>query len=106
MQGRRVFPAAFLSTLVVATSLTVVLIPRPAAADQIADLKAQAKAISQQLVQEQLQIGAYQQQYSVASQKVTADAQALATIGNQINQDKRRINKQTHVVRELAIVSY
>jgi peptidoglycan hydrolase CwlO-like protein len=106
VQGRSVFLAAFLSTLVAATSLTVVLIPRPAAADQIADLKAQAKAISQELIQEQLQIGAYQQQYSVASQKVAADGRALAQIGKEIGQDKQRINKQTHVVRELAIVSY
>jgi hypothetical protein len=86
--------------------LTVVLVPRPAAADQIADLKAQAKAISQALVQEQLQIGAYQQQYSVASVKVDADARAVGQIGNEISQDKRRINKETIVVRQLAIVSY
>lgn len=106
VQGRSVVLAAFLSTLVAATSLTVVLVPRPAAADQIADLKAQAKAISQALVQEQLQIGAYQQQYSVASVKVDADARAVGQIGNEISQDKRRINKETIVVRQLAIVSY
>ena len=106
VQGRSVAFAAFLSTLVAATSLTVVLVPRPAAADQIGDLKAQAKAISQALIQEQLQIGAYQQQYSVASTRVAADARAVAQIGSEIGQDKRRISKETNIVRQLAIVSY
>jgi peptidoglycan hydrolase CwlO-like protein len=106
VQGRSVLLAAFLSTLVAATSLTVVFVPRPAAADQIADLKTQAREISQQLIQEQLQIGAYQQQYSVASVRVAADARAVAQIGNEIGQDKRRIAKATNVVRQLAIESY
>jgi len=98
--------AAVLSTLVVTTSLTVVLLPRPAAADQIADLKAQATAISQNLIQEQLQAGAYQLQYSVASQKAAADAQGIAQIGQQIGQNEQQIDKDTLAVRKLAIVSY
>jgi peptidoglycan hydrolase CwlO-like protein len=106
VHGRHFFRAALLSTLVAAATLTVVLVPRPAAADQIGDLKAQAKEISQQLIQEQLQIGAYQQQYSVASVRVAADARAVAQIGNEIGQDKRRIAKATNVVRQLAIESY
>jgi hypothetical protein len=98
--------AAVLSTLVVTTSLTVVLLPRPAAADQIADLKAQATAISQSLIQEQLQAGAYQLQYSVASQKVAADDRGIAQIGQQIGQNEQQIDKDTLAVRKLAIVSY
>ena len=35
-----------------------------------------------------------------------ADGQALAAIGTRIDQEKRRITTETHVVRELAIVSY
>ena len=46
--------------------------------------KAQAAAISQQLVQQQLEVGAYQQQYSVVTARVAADAQAVAQIGQQI----------------------
>ena len=98
--------AAVLSTLVVTTSLTVVLLPRPAAADQIADLKAQATAISQSLIQEQLQAGAYQLQYSVVSQKVAADAEGIVQIGQQIGQNEQQIDKDTVAVRKLAIVSY
>ena len=74
-RGFRIVSAALLCTLVTMSSFTVVA-SRPAAANQVGDLKAQAKAIEQKLVQEQLQVDAYQQQYSVDSAKVAADAQA------------------------------
>jgi Transglycosylase-like domain len=86
--------------------LTVVIAQRPAGADQIGDLKAQARAISQTLVQDQLQIDAYQQQYSVISAKVAADAQAIAQLGQQIDVDEAQFNKDTLEVRQLAITSY
>ena len=78
----------------------------PAGANQIGDLKAQAKAISQKLIQEQLQIDGYQQQYSVISAKVAADAQALAQIGAQLGQDQQQFDADTRQVRQLAIASY
>jgi peptidoglycan hydrolase CwlO-like protein len=106
VHGRHLFRAALLSTLVAATTLTVVLVPRPAGADQIADLKAQAKTISEELIQNQLQIDAYQQQYSVAAAKVGTDAQAIHETAQEIGGDRRRINKETRLVRQLAIVSY
>jgi peptidoglycan hydrolase CwlO-like protein len=106
VQGRHIFRAALLSTLVAATTLTVVLVPRPAAADRIADLKAQAKTISEELIQNQLQIDAYQQQYSVASEKVAADAQAIHQTAEEIGGDRRRIGKETQRVRRLALVTY
>ena len=84
----------------------MVLAPGSAAADQIGDLKAQARAIAQKLVQEQLQVDGYQQQYSVASQKVAADTAALSQIGSQITVDEQQFNKDTRQVRELAITSY
>ena len=104
---RRLFiPAVLLSTLVALTSLTVVLLPRPAGADQITDLQAQAATISQKLVEEQLQIDAYQQQYSVASAKVASDARTIAQIGQQISQDEQLIAAKTAGVRHQAINSY
>jgi peptidoglycan hydrolase CwlO-like protein len=75
-------------------------------ADQISDLRAQATAISQQLVQQQLQVGAYQQQYSVASAKVAAYGGAIAQIDQQIAQDQRQIAVRTRDVRQQAIQSY
>jgi peptidoglycan hydrolase CwlO-like protein len=103
---RRIISALFLSALVASTSLVVVAVPRPAGADQISDLQAQAKQISQQLIEEQLQVGAYQQQYSVASSKVNADASAVAQTNQQIDQDQSQIDQKTSAVRRQAIRSY
>ncbi len=82
------------------------LAPTRAAADQIADLKTQAKVIAEELIQEQLQIGAYQQQYSVASERVVADEHTVFRVGQDIRLEKRRIDKETSVVRDLAITTY
>ncbi len=103
---RHTISALLLSTLVAMTSLTVVSVPRPAGADQIGDLQAQAKTISQQLIQEQLQVGAYQQQYSVTSAKVAADVRAAEQIGRQIGQDQQLISAKSGLVRRQAIKSY
>jgi peptidoglycan hydrolase CwlO-like protein len=77
-----------------------------AGADQVSGLKSQAEKISQELIQEQLQVGAYQQQYSVASQKVAVDSQDIALTEQQINSDMRQVKAKEHQVRQLAISSY
>jgi peptidoglycan hydrolase CwlO-like protein len=101
-----VLSSVLLTTLVASTSLSVVSVAPSAGADQIADLRAQATAISQQLVQQQLQVGADQQQYSVASAKVAADAGDIAQIDQQIAQDQHQIGLRTADVRQQAIRSY
>jgi len=95
-----------LSTLVIATSLSVVVAARPAGANQVGDLESQAKAITQELVQEQLQADAYQQQYSVASAKVAADQSAIVETDQQIGTDQQQIAGATLAVRQLVINSY
>jgi Transglycosylase-like domain len=95
------FAAALAAGTFVATSFS-----GAAAADQVGSLKAQAKTISQELVQEQLQAGAYQQQYSVASARVAHDEQALASLRQQIQSDRLHITKRLQQVRHLAIESY
>jgi hypothetical protein len=80
--------------------------PQTAGADQVATLKAQATAVSEKLVQEQLQIGASQQQYSVASAKTAAEGQAIDQISQQISQDQRQISARRAQVRTQAIRSY
>ena len=99
-------PATVLLALVTAITATVVLVPRPAAADQVSDLKAQATQISQQLTQEQLQIGAFQQQYSVESAKVDQDAQIIARTQAQIAQDQEQIGRDMARVRAHALTAY
>ena len=106
VHGRCPVPTALLSTLVAIASLTVVLVPRPALADQIGDLKAQAATIAQSLIQDQLETDAYRQQYSVASERVMADTQALAQLGRQVGQDQQQIGRDTGDVRRQAINSY
>ena len=106
MLGRRTIPALLLSTLVALTLPALVRAPGTAGADQVATLKAQATSISQKLIQEQLQVEAYQQQYSVASARTAAEARAIAQVGQQISQDQQQISARTTLVRTEAIRSY
>jgi peptidoglycan hydrolase CwlO-like protein len=79
---------------------------RPAGADQIATLQAQAAQISQTLVREQLQIGAYQQQYSVASAQVQRDAAVISQTNAQLSADQQHITADTARIRSQAIRDY
>jgi hypothetical protein len=80
--------------------------PPAAAADQVSSLSAQARSISQELVKEQLEADAYQQQYSVASAQVAADQRAIAATQLLIKTDRQQIAKRTHQVERIAIASY
>jgi peptidoglycan hydrolase CwlO-like protein len=95
-----------LATLVTAMALSSVLVAGPVDADQVGSLKTQAKEISQELIQEQLQIGGYQQQYSVASERVAADTRSIAQTQQRIGNDKRQVRSEMLQVRHLAITSY
>ncbi len=105
-RSRRLIPTAILSTLVALTTLTVVLVPRPVGADQITDLKTQAAALSQKLIEQQLQIDGYRQQYSVASERVATDDRTITQIGQQIGHDEQQIDAKALQVRHQAIKSY
>jgi hypothetical protein len=104
--GRRTISTVLLSALVATASLLVVLVPRSAAAVGVNDLEAQATAISQKLIQEQLQIDAYRQQYSVTSERVAADARSITQIGQQISHDRELISAKSREIRQQAIRSY
>jgi peptidoglycan hydrolase CwlO-like protein len=78
----------------------------PAGADQISTLQAQAAQISQTLVREQLQIGAFQQEYSVASAQVERDAAVIGQTRQQLSADQQRIDTDTARVRGQAIRDY
>jgi len=85
--------ALLLSVLVASTSLTVILRPGAAVADQVASLKAQATTLSQQLIEEQLQGDAYQQQYSVITAKIAAGTATIAQLDRQIVTDQQVITR-------------
>ncbi|MGH9920071.1 MAG: transglycosylase family protein [Nitrososphaerales archaeon] len=93
-------------TLVSSITAAVVAVPRPAGADQVSDLKAQAAHVSQQLVEEQLQVGGYEQQYEIADQKLQRDEQAIATTEQQISQDQQSVVRNRALVRRQALYDY
>jgi peptidoglycan hydrolase CwlO-like protein len=97
---------AVLSASLVAASFASAFEARPAGGDAVSSLKSQALAISQKIVLEQLQIGAYQQQYSVYSQKVASDQAEVATIGQQIGADQQNIDRKAVLVRRTAVMTY
>ncbi len=95
-----------LLTLVASTFVSMARGTGPAGADQIADLRTEATTVSQQLIHGQLQVEAYQQQVSVASARVAADARAIAQLGAQVGQDQQQISARSDQVRSLAVRSY
>jgi hypothetical protein len=90
------------------TAGAVLALARPpgAGADQVGSLTAQARTISQELVQEELEADAYQQQYSVATAQVAADQAAIAATQLQIKNDRLQIAQRMHKVERIAIASY
>jgi len=93
-------------SLVTAITVSVVVPPGPVAADQVSNLKAQATQIAQDLVLEQLQIGAYQQQYDVDTAKVQRDKAAIASTENQIQADVNRVGRDRKRLQSEAVSAY
>jgi hypothetical protein len=98
--------SALLAALIAASSLFGAMRSLPAGADQTHNLMAEAKTISEELVQDQLQEGAYQQQFSVASAAVANDQRAIASLRTHIRTDRVQIAQRLGDVRHLAIESY
>jgi peptidoglycan hydrolase CwlO-like protein len=93
-------------TLVTAITVTVVASPGRVAADQVSDLKAQAAQIAQDLVLEQLQIGADQQQYDVDRAKVQKDETEIGSTQNQIQSDVLRVTRDRKRLQHEAVSAY
>ena len=93
-------------TLVTAITATVVVSPGTVAADQVSDLKAQAAQIAQDLVLEQLQIGADQQEYDVDSAKVQRDEAEIGSTQNQIQSDTLRVSRDRKRLQAEAVSAY
>jgi hypothetical protein len=93
-------------SLVTAITATVVVPPRPVAADKVSDLKAQANQIAKDLVLEQLQIGTYQQQYDVDIAKVQRDESAIRSSEDQIRADVSRVSRDRKQLQTEAVWAY
>jgi len=94
------------TSLVASSILVIIPFATPSRADQVSSLTTKAKAVSQQLIQDQLEAGAYQQQYSLASAKVAADQKNIAATKLQIARDTRAISVRDRDLRRLALMSY
>jgi len=93
-------------SLVTAIAATVVVPPGPVAADQVSNLKAQASQIAQDLVLEQLQIGAYQQQYDVDVAKVQRDEAEIGSSEDHIQADVSRVGRDRKRLQSEAVSAY
>ncbi len=93
-------------SLVPAITATVVLLPRPVAADQVSDLKAQAAHIAKDLVLEQLQVGTYQQLYDVDVARLRQDEAEIASSQDRIQTDVSRVNRDHKRLVSEAVSAY
>ncbi len=105
LRSTLLLPAA-IALLLTAVPAVAGVTAAPAGADQISDLQAQAAQIAQTLVREQLQVGSFQQQYSVAAAQVAKDAAAVGQTQQQMNADQQRIDLDTGRVRTQALRDY
>lgn len=93
-------------TLVTTITTMMVVGPGPAAADQVSDLKAQATQLAQDLVLEQLQIGAFQQQYDVDGAKLQHDKSLILSTQDQIQSDASRVDRDRKRLQNEALSAY
>ena len=89
-----------------AITLTMIVSSGPVAGDQVSDLKTQAAQIARDLVLEQLQIGAYQQQYDVDGAKVTRDDTMIDSTEHQISADIGRVGRDRKRLEGEALSAY
>ena len=92
--------------LAAAITLTMIVSSGPVAGDQVSDLKTQAAQIARDLVLEQLQIGAYQQQYDVDGAKVTRDKTMIDSTEHQISADIGRVGRDRKRLEGEALSAY
>jgi len=105
LRSTLLLPAA-IALLLTAVPAVALVAAVPTGADQVADLQAQAAQIAQTLVREQLQVGSFQQQYSVATAQVAKDAAAVGQTQQQLDADQQRIETDTGRIRAQALRDY
>ena len=93
-------------SFVTAIIATMVVPLGPAAADPVSSLKDQATQIAQDLVLEQLQIGAYQQKYDIDTVKVQRDAAKIRSNVDQIRADVSRVKRDRKRLQSEAVSAY
>lgn len=98
--------AKIVGPALVGAVMATMVFSRPAAGDQVSNLKTQAAQIAQDLVLEQLQVGTHQQQYDVDGAKVAQDEASITSTENQISADVRRVKRDRRRLRDEAVSAY
>jgi hypothetical protein len=93
-------------TCVTSITAAVVLVPRPAAADEVSGLRAEAAQVAREVVVAQLQIGGFEQQYELAAAQVAKDTLAVRQTQDQVTQDEHTITSDRVTLRRQAIADY
>ena len=93
-------------TFVTTITATVVVPPGSVTADQVSDLNAQAGQIAKDLVLEQLQIGAYQQQADVDGAKVQRDEAEIGSTEGRIRADDLKVSRDRTRLEDEAVSAY
>lgn len=94
------------SLALVGTTTAMAVGARPAAADQVSDLKAQAAQIARDLVLEQLQVGALQEQYGVDVAKVRRDQAEIGSMQSKLQSDVARESRDRKRLQTEAVAAY
>jgi peptidoglycan DL-endopeptidase CwlO len=94
------------SLALVSTTTAIAVATGPAAADQVSDLKAQAARIARDLVLEQLQVGAFQEQYGVDVAKVQRDQTEIGSTESKIQGDVTRVSRDRKRLQTEAVAAY
>lgn len=96
------------SALAIVTAITVPVVfsARPVGASQVSTLQARAAAVSQALLHEQLQIGAYQAQVAQDTLKVHQDDLAIATARHKVAATQATVDQDVALLKRQALFIY
>jgi peptidoglycan hydrolase CwlO-like protein len=78
----------------------------PSGADQLSGLQTQAATLSQKMLLEQLQIGAFSSQYQFAVEQVAQDAAAISAMQTKIDANRNQIDQVKSAAQNEAVWAY
>jgi hypothetical protein len=103
--GRRLAPALFVAVAAISSGVPLLIGAAPAGATQ-SSLQAEAAQLSQQLIEEQVQVDALRHQYEVDTAKVAQDTTAVADVAQRVQRDRGRVHADHIRLSNEAVSSY
>ncbi len=93
-------------TIVGGLTMPVVLATRPAGADDVSDLQAQATQLDQAILRQQLEMGGLQQQYTLAAGKVQFIEASIGSTRADVEQDEQQIALDLDHLQRASVFAY